>query len=437
DFALQRVADQFTEQTGIGVNIESIAYNSLQARLVNSFITGTADADVVTVDQMWISQYADNGWIQPLDQFIAADSDTDVGDFLPEVLYSLSTWRNQMWTLPVGAYAQGVIYRPDLLEMVGLAAPPKNPEDAGDWTWEKYFEYVRALHGVTMGDTEHFGSVIVGAQPVPIVHMFTQLGASYGARWFEQFPEAPWDFTPLINSDANVAALEAYKELYDLSPPESINYVWFDAGTRFSQGDIGMFFWWTPYYYLVKNNGYMTGEPSIIKDSYDTAILPTLEPGGDNVVSLGGWSLGMPRTVQNEDEAWQFIKWATSSEGQKAMALVPDFGFQFSDFSRRSNYEDPELQAIYPYLETQLHGMALGNGKIARPPSPIYTSLEGVYGLQLSRVLSGEASAKEALDTTNVLFDNILRGNQQIPYLLDSYNDTLENTRALIAKLAS
>ena len=437
DFALQLVADQFTEQTGIGVNIESIAYVALHNRLINSFITQQADADVIAVDQMWISQYADNGWIQPLDPFIAADSDTDMGDFIPEVLYSLNTWRDQVWTLPMAAYAQGVIYRPDLFEQVGLAPPPKSPDEAGDWTWERYLEYVRALNGVTMGDTEHFGTVIVGAQPVPIVHMFTQIGASYGARWFTQFPEAPWDFTPLINSDANVAALETYRELYDLSPPESINYVWFDAGTRFSQGDIGMFFWWTPYYYLVRNNGYMTGEPSVIKDIYDTALLPTLEPGGDNVVSLGGWSLGMPKTTANEDEAWQFIKWATSSQGQKELALVPDFGFQFSDFSRRSNYEDPELQALYPYLETQLHGMLKGNGKVARPPSPIYTSLEGVYGLQLSRVLSGDVGAKEALDTTNVLFDNILKGNQQIPYLLDSFDDTLENTRALIERLSS
>ncbi|MCY3797355.1 MAG: extracellular solute-binding protein, partial [Chloroflexi bacterium] len=69
DLALQSVTDQFTEMTGITVNIESLGYTALQARLVNAFLTQSADADVIAVDQMWISQYADNGWIRSLDDF--------------------------------------------------------------------------------------------------------------------------------------------------------------------------------------------------------------------------------------------------------------------------------------------------------------------------------------------------------------------------------
>ncbi len=436
DFALQKVVGQFTEKTGIGVNIESLAYSALHNRLINSFITGQADADVIAVDQMWISQYADNGWIRPLDEFAKADSDTNLADFVPQALYSQSTWRGHLYTLPIASYAQGIIYRQDVFDELGLSAPPKTMAEAGEWTWAKYHETVAAINGKQAGGKDMFGTVIVGSQPVPIVHMFTQLTASYGANWYTSFPNAPWDFTPTMNSDAAIAALEDYIKLYQMSPPESINYVWFDAGTRFSQGDIGMFYWWTPYYYLVRNNGYMTGEPSIIKDSYSTAVLPTKDAGGANTVSLGGWSLGMPANAANQDESWQFIKWATGTEGQKTMGMVPDFGYQFSDFGRKSLYEDSELRGVYPYLDTQLEMMQMGNGKIARPPSPIYTSLEGVFGLQLSRALSGDTSAKEALDTTNMLFDNILKGNQQIPYGLDSYDDTLENTVKLIDELS-
>ena len=52
DLALQSVVNQFTEMTGIGVNIESLGYTALQARLVNAFLTHSADADVIAVDQM-------------------------------------------------------------------------------------------------------------------------------------------------------------------------------------------------------------------------------------------------------------------------------------------------------------------------------------------------------------------------------------------------
>ena len=84
--------------------------------LVNAFLTQSADADVIAVDQMWISQYADNGWIRSLDDFISMDSDADFADFVPECLYSLSTWRNSVWTLPIASYAQGIMYRTDLFE---------------------------------------------------------------------------------------------------------------------------------------------------------------------------------------------------------------------------------------------------------------------------------------------------------------------------------
>ncbi|MCL4296858.1 MAG: extracellular solute-binding protein [Anaerolineae bacterium] len=460
DLALQTVVNQFTEQTGIKVNIESLGYVALQARLVNSFLTQTADADVIAVDQMWISQYADNGWIRSLDDFIQADSDTNLTDFLPEVLYSLNTWRNHIWTLPVGAYAQGIMYRTDVFEAAGLDPLPATTAEAADWTWDKYFEMLEQLNGMEMDGTTFYGTTVIGAQPVPVVHMYTQLAASYGARWFTQFPNAPWDFTPTINSPENVAALTDWKKLYSWSPPESINYLWFDAGTRFSQGDIAMFYHWTPYFYLVNNEGYLTGTPSPVVDKFKTAVLPTklpgaymsaaataeptaeataeamAEPGSQQVVSLGGWALGMPSTSENQDEAWQFIKWATGAEGQKAMGMANTKGYQFADFARLSLYEDAELQKIYPFLGTQLEMMRLGNGKVVRPPCPVYTSLEGIYGLNINQVMSEAMEPEAALELTQTLFQNILSGNNMIPYEVESYDDTLENTKLLIESLA-
>ena len=435
DLALQTVVSQFTEATGIEVKIESLGYVALQARLVNAFLTKTADADVIAVDQMWVSQYADNGWIRSLDEFIKADSDTAIDDFLPEVLYSSNTLRNQVWTLPVGAYAQGIMYRTDVFEAAGLDPLPATLAEAKDWTWEKYFGMLEKLNGMDMDGTTMFGTTVIGAQPVPVVHMYTQLAASYGARWFTKFPEAPWDFTPTINSAENVAALTDWKKLYSWSPPESINYLWFDAGTRFSQGDIAMFYHWTPYFYLVNNEGYLTGTPSPVVDKFKTAVLPTKTADSEQVVSLGGWSLGMPSTSANQDEAWQFIKWATGTEGQKAMGMANTKGYQFADFSRLSLYEDAELKKIYPFLDTQLEMMRLGNGKVVRPPAPIYTSLEGVYGLNINQVMSDAMEPKAALDLTQTLFTNIMSGNNMIPYNVDSYDDTLENTKLLIESL--
>ncbi len=212
--------------------------------------------------------------------------------------------------------------------------------------------------------------------------------------------------------------------------------MWFDAGTRFSQGDIGMYFWWTPYFYLVKNDGYMSGDLSVIVDKYDIGLLPKLADDAPQTVSLGGWSFGIPSTSAAQDEAWQFVKWSASADTQKKMGLVPDYNYQFSDFARPSLYQDAELQEIYPYLDTQFKIMAQGNGKIVRPPMPIYSTLEGIYGLQINKVLAGAATPEQSLAETDTLWRNALTGNMLLPYQLESYDDTLENTIALIDSLA-
>jgi multiple sugar transport system substrate-binding protein len=435
-YALEKVKDQFTALTGINVEMENLAYDQLNARLATSFVSGTPDADVVTVDQMWNGQYSDSGWIIPLDDYIARDKDVDIKDFIPEVLYSLNTWRGKIVTLPVAAYGQGVVYRKDIFEANGLDPVPTDADDAAGWTWDKYREIVAGLNGTDFNGTSLFGTVVCGAQPVPIVHMYTQLAASFGTRWFTSFPDAPWDFTPTINSPENAEALAFYKSLYDLSPPEAINYVWFDAGTRFSQGDIGMFYWWTPYFYLTRNNGYMTNEPSVVRDSIGYGVLPKVSDDAEQTVSLGGWSLGIPSTSSQQEEAWQFVKWATGAEAQKQMGLVPDYLYSFSDFSRASLYSDPELLEVYPYLDLQLKILQHGNGKVVRPPAPGYTTLEGVYGLQLNQALTGTLTPEEALAQTDTLWNNILAGLLLVPYSGESYDDTLENTQALIDRLA-
>lgn len=432
-FAIKALLPEYEKESGVKVELESLSYDALQARLVSSFVAKTSDADVITVDQMWSGQYLDNGWVTPLNSLIQSDKSVELGDFIPEVLFSSNLWKGKFVTLPVAAYAQGVIHRKDLFEQFGLKAPPKATDEA--WTWDEYLKTLHALSGKQVDGKPLFPTVVCGSQPTPIVHMFTQLSASLGARWFKSFPGAPWDFDPQLAAEAWAKAVALYQQLYKLSPPEAINYVWFDAGTRFSAGDIGMFYWWTPYFYLVKNSGYMTGKKSLVMEKFDVAALPKA-PGVGQTISLGGWSLGIPASSTNQENGWKFLKWATSAATQKKMALWPDLNYQFSDFGRRSLYTDPDIRKIYPYLDVQLAMMEQGNGKISRPPVPGYTALEGVLGLELNQFLSSNADVAAGLKQTNELFKNVLAANFMLPYKQPSYDDTLDAAKALIKQLS-
>jgi multiple sugar transport system substrate-binding protein len=429
-YAIEGLAKQFQEASGITLQIEAISLEALQARLTSSFISNEPDADVISVDQMWLGQYLESKWILPLNEFIKADKDSAISDYVPQALYSMNTWRGQVGTLPVATYGQTVLYYKDYVEQAGV----KIPTD-GSWSWADYLGIIEKLNGKEFSGAKMAGTVVSGQQPAPVVHMFTQLAASMGTKWFKSFPTGKWDFEPTIDTPETLEALKIFLALYKNSPPEAVGYNWFDAGMRFAKGDIGIFYWWTPYAYLCKKDGYMTGKDSVIAEKIGIARLPTA-PGKKQIVSIGGHSLGIAGNSSNRDAAWQFIKWATSAKTQKEMALYNKFGYQFSDFARPSLYKDPDLIKIYPHLPGQYADLEEGNGKIVRPPCPVYTTLEGIYGLNLNKVLSGELTPEQALKETSLFFQTILKGNFLIPYQQESYDDTLDATKALMASLA-
>jgi multiple sugar transport system substrate-binding protein len=66
----------------------------------------------------------------------------------------------------------------------------------------------------------------------------------------------------------------------------------------------------------------------------------------------------------------------------------------------------------------------------------LYPSLEGMYGLQLNRVLAGHVTPEQAMEEAQVQFETILKQNFYLPYPMEGYNDTLEKTIGLIKTLS-
>jgi len=428
-FAVEEILSEFEEETGIKVNLEALAYDALMARLTTSFVTKESGNDVAFVDNVRLAQLAENKWIIPLTDLIRRDKqEVKMNEFVPAAIYSISEHKGDIYTMPIGVYSQLVMYRTDLLEKAGLKPPPI--EFADWWTWDTYMDYVKKLDA--LGD-DIYGTVICGAQPIPVVHMYTGLEVSRGVRWFKSFPRAPWDFTPTINTEKSVETLKYYLELYKYSPPESINFVWMDAGTAFSKQDIGIFYWWSPYSYLIRHAGYMVEEPSPNVGKYGYAAMP-YQPGEDKIISSGGWGMGIPQYSDKKEAAWKFIKWFSSAEGQKKMGLTKLKSFD--DFARKPLFEDEELLKYYPELPVHLDMLTKSDAKLSRPQTVIYPTLEGIYGLLLNTTLSGQITPEKAMADAQSQFENVLKQNNFLPYEGESYDQTLEKTIKLIEELS-
>ncbi len=434
-FQLRKVLPEFEKSTGIHVKLEGVSYNAMHAEMVNASITHSSTFDVLTPDAMWISEFADNGWIVPLNKYIHADrAQVQPRNLIPNVVWSLDEWNGQLYTLPIAAYGMDVLYRTDVFKALHLRMPPTTLKGNAWWTWAQYLKDVKAINGKTVNGHKLYGTVVAGQQPSPIVHMYTQLAASVGARWFKAFPAAAhWNFAPTINSSANVRAMTMFKELYHYSPPSSDNMNWFEAGTAFAQGHVGMMYWWTPYNYLVDKAGYEVSQPSPIVGKYAVGVLPRM-PGVKQTTSIGGYGLAISAFSHKKAAAFKFIAWATSAQTEAQMALQR--GYQYDDFARYSLYKSPSLIAHYPWLPTQLKVMESGNGKAVRPPIPIYYTLEGLYGTALNQMIRGVMTPSATARNVESEFKSVLGDDSYLPYVGLSYNDTLSKTAQLLNGLA-
>lgn len=434
-FQLTKVLPQFEKATGIHVKLEGVSYSAMHAEMVDAAITHSSTFDVLTPDSMWISEFANNGWIVPLDKYIRQDqAQVRPTDLIPNVAWSLDEWNGHMYTLPIAAYGQDVLYRKDVFKALHLRTPPTTTTNASWWTWSQYLKDVQAIDGKVIDGQKMYGTVIAGQQPSPIVHMYTQLAASLGARWFKGFPSvSKWQFAPTVNSHVNVRAMALFRKLYLNSPPSADNMNWFEAGTAFAQGHVGMMYWWTPYNYLVNKAGYEVMKPSPIVGKYGVAILPQ-QPGMPQTVSIGGYGLAISSFSTKKSAAFKFIAWATSARTEREMALEP--GYQYDDFARYSLYKDAALTAHYPWLPAQLKVMEQGNGKAVRPPIPIYYSLEGLYGTALNQMIRSKLTPTGAAQSVESEFKSVLGDDGYLPYVGPMYNDSLANTSALLTQLA-
>ena len=63
-----RCCPKFEQKTGIKVNITTVPYENALGEQVRDFVAG-GDLDIALIDLVWIGNFAENGWIEPIDKF--------------------------------------------------------------------------------------------------------------------------------------------------------------------------------------------------------------------------------------------------------------------------------------------------------------------------------------------------------------------------------
>ena len=64
---------EFTKETGIEVNLEVVNYAEMHTKLVPQLVAPKGSYSAIVVDFYWVGEFTKAGWLQPLDDRIAAE----------------------------------------------------------------------------------------------------------------------------------------------------------------------------------------------------------------------------------------------------------------------------------------------------------------------------------------------------------------------------
>ncbi len=367
--AFRNLIPQFEEETGIKITLDELGYVDLYQKLTADFVGETANYDLMTVDIVWSGEYAANGYTLPLDDFMERDKEELQLDDIMPVSWTLGEWEGQHWAYPLAGYANVLNYRKDVLDEAGLE-PPQTQQELKDMAAQ-----------LTNPDEDFYGIALLGAKGPAVAQDYMAWAQQHGGSILDE------EGNPALNTPENVEILEFFGALFEYAPPGATDYWWDQRETAFRAGNVAMMEGWS-----IARAGYEDPDISSVVGKVDVTVAP-VEEGMEPKYGFGGWGIGInaDSSPEEQEAAWEFIKWITSPEIQKEW--VRNDGAPI----RRSTLEDPELVAEYPWFPVILESFENGDGDY-RPRIPQYSIIQDALGTAVNGYLVGEMSAQEALD---------------------------------------
>lgn len=251
-----------------------------------------------------VQKYIYYGWTADLTDFIARDAaEMEIDDFFPG---TIDVWEvdGKIYAMPIGVSGQTILYNKDILAQVGLVDPPHSWDTDG-WTWDDMIDYARkATERDAEGKAIRFGTTIRSAG------LMVDLPWIFGGDFLNPnsyLPGTKWESA--LHSPQNIQAYNAVLDAFyvDRVAPNPVSGA--DQWSNAIAGSLlsgGLAMDWTGWWSLT----------SIVRADnpiYDFGIAPPPKVVTRNATLFNDpWF--MSSKTDHPEEAWEFIKFATSSE---------------------------------------------------------------------------------------------------------------------------
>lgn len=291
--------DEFTELTGIETEWTFIPFGSLQEKINAEGIAANGTFDVVNYLDSWAPPNAH--WLMPIDELMARDGISM--DRYPAAFARSAQFEGKTLGFPLRAHPQLLFYRKDLI--------PEPPT-----TWEEVIEVGKKLKE-TNPDIAPLALYYNNDGNRQNLFIWINFLWAAGADIFNDDWTAAWTTEEAIKATEDYVALHT---VHEITNPNSLAFVEQDARQSFMQGKSAMIpVWWWAY------SGFYNPESSTLtKDQVGFAGMPSYQG------TTKTYAISMPFSISeysaNKEAAWEFLKWLSNPEMDKANAIERKVG---------------------------------------------------------------------------------------------------------------
>ncbi|MEU8272790.1 ABC transporter substrate-binding protein [Microbispora bryophytorum] len=332
------------------------AADEQRAQMVANLQAHNGVYDVLALDVIWTAEFADAGWIVPLDRSLFPL------DKLLKGVADTAIYRDRLWAAPYTSNAGLLYYRSDILKKEHLK-PPK--------TWAELREQASRLSA-----KYHIGGYAGQFLPYEgLTVNFAEAVQSAGGSILG--PDAR---TVTMDLGSARAALDflvgGVKEGW--IPREALTYKEEESRLAFQEGRLLFARNWP--------HAYGPAAHSKLAGKFSVARLPGLNGPGSS--SLGGYNLAISAFSKRQKSALDFIRYFTGLDNERLVLTEGSFPPVWAEL-----YDDPELIERFPYLP------ALKEAIVSARPRPVTADYNQV-SLLISSAVSGALTLAQPVDET-------------------------------------
>ena len=433
---------EWEKATGAHVTLVEFPFGDIHAKYKAAFATGTHVADIMDFGSDFDGDIMGGGHLRPVPSWVR--DRLDWSDVLKPYRERILYWGDTEYAVPYDGDTTSLFYRKDIIadadvrkrfedKMGKPLTAPKSWDEAKEvakfftgWDWNKRGSnsYGIALQAKP-NDSQYFFFPALAA-PFVKIH-----GVTDGIYFDTE------NFSPLINNEGWIAALELWKEMTSYAPPAVLNSGFAEVRAQFVGRDAFMAMDWADMGTLSYNP-----KQSQVVGKVGFSLVPGVERvfdyktgnwkklKGINVapfLAWNGWATGVPKTTSDEkaEACFDFLTFMASKQISMKSVVTPDSGINpwrkfhvenveawvaGSPYQKKNGipYGFPTKEDAEGYLNT-LRSVYDNPNVVPDLRVPGAFDYFNALDQNVTLVVAGEMSAKKGLDKAAKDFDRITK----------------------------